>query len=74
MDADSEPRQEVLVVASANLAAVNYMLTTTKAKLDATRNLRIKMIAEQPEPTHCSENPFSLQQIYTVLTYWSTKP
>ena len=74
MDADSESRQGVLAAVSANLAAMNYTLAVVKAKLVVTRNLRIKGQAEQPKPTRCSRNPFSLHQIYTILTRWSTKP
>ena len=69
MDADSESRQEVLVVVSANLAVENYTLAAPKAKLAATRNLKIKKNAEQPKRTRCSENPFSLLRIYVILTY-----
>ena len=53
MDAVSESRQGVLVVASANFIAA-------KAKLAAARGLKIKDKVEQLEPTRCSENPFSL--------------
>ena len=65
MDADSESRQGVLIVASANLAAV-------KAKFAVVRNLRIKRLVEQPKPARCSEkgcreNPFFLQWKYVVL-------
>ena len=49
MEVDSDSRQGLLATVSANLIAV-------KAKLTATSNLRIKRNAEQPEPTHCSEN------------------
>ena len=60
MDVDSESRQKVLAAANANLSAGKYILATAKAKLAATRNLIIKGLANQPKPTHCSKNPFSL--------------
>ena len=74
IEAVSESRQGVLAPVSANLIATNYTFTTAKAKLATARNLRIKGKVEQPEPTRCSKNPFSLQRIYAVLTRWSTKP
>ena len=62
MDADSESRQGVLVAASANLAATNYTLAATKAKLATARNLRIKGQAKQPEPTRCTKNVANLRR------------
>ena len=61
MDVVSESRQGVLAAASANLTVANYTLAVAKAKLTAARNLMIKGKVEQPEPTGCNENPFSLQ-------------
>ena len=60
IDAVSESRQGALATASANLAAANYTLDTTKVNLTAANNLRIKGKVEQPEPIRCSENSFSL--------------
>ena len=74
MDAVSESRQGVLIAASENLATANFTLIAMKAKLTAAKNLRIKGQVEQAEPIRCSENSFSLQQNYAVLTHWSTKP
>ena len=73
MDAYSESRKSVLATASVKLAAAKYILTAaktkftvTKTKFTAARILRIKGLAEQPEPTryrkntsHCSENILS---------------
>ena len=56
MDVYSESRQKVLATTSVNLAAVKYMLTATKTKFAVARDLRIKRIDEQPEPTRCSKN------------------
>ena len=74
LEAVSESRQRALATTSANIAVANYILTVVKAKLAATKNLRIKGKVEQPEPTRCKENPFLLQRICAVLTRWSTKP
>ena len=60
MDVVSESSHGVLAATSANLAPANYALTAAKAKLAAARNFRIKGKVEQPQPTCCSENPFSL--------------
>ena len=60
MVTDRESRQGVLATPNANLIVANYTLAVEKAKLAASRNIRIKGQAEQPEPTHCSKNPFLL--------------
>ena len=55
MAADSEPRQGVLAIVSANLTVANYTLVAAKAKLDAARNLKIKGQVKQLKPIRCSE-------------------
>ena len=64
-----ESRQGVLTVAKLNFTIVKTILAIAREKLAIALNLRIKRRQEQFDPTHCSENPFSLQQKYAVLTY-----